>query len=360
MSDTAVASLRAFDRARDIRRRFLMVVLSVALVWGGLMTVPTVLGWMPLGPVQSANNLAFFVANAVALIALVLRPKAFIHVASGFFLAAFAYISAAQFFVLHDQLRLLLFFPLVGGAFLILGSAAGWAMIAGAFGVFAIAFASGLFDLTPLAASTFVLTLTVTGIFFQVFEVQTGAALHTISRQNLALEVAARQDALTGLLNRRALQESLQSHFAPDPPSVRSGEAAVLSLAFVDVDRFKEINDRFGHAVGDAVLVAIADVLRAVLDGNDAVAARIGGEEFAIMLPGTRLAEAHAVSERIRTAVAAADLGVGPDLGPVTVSIGVASSEAALHSADAILRAADAAMYVAKRDGRDRVVVWVD
>jgi predicted signal transduction protein with EAL and GGDEF domain len=176
------------------------------------MTIPSALGWLPLGPIQSTNNLAFFVANAVALLALVFHPSGFVYIASGFFLSAFAYISAAQFFVLHDQLRLLLFFPLVGGAFLILGSAAGWTMIIGAFGIFAIAFASDLFDLTPLAASTFVLTLAVTGVFFQAFEAQAHAALRTISGQNLALEAAARQDSLTGLLNRRALQETLQGH----------------------------------------------------------------------------------------------------------------------------------------------------
>ncbi|MFM9858840.1 GGDEF domain-containing protein [Pseudoxanthobacter sp. M-2] len=359
MSESAVASRRAFDRARDIRRRFLMVVLAVALLWGGLMTIPSVLGWMPLGPVQSANNLAFFVANAVALLALVFWPGGFVLIASGFFLAAFAYVSGAQFFVVHDQLRVLLFFPLVGGAFLILGSVAGWAMIAGAFGIFAIALGSDLFDLTPLAASTFVLTLTVTGVFFQVFEAQTGSALHTISRQNLELEAAARQDSLTGLWNRRALQESLSRHFEPPPRPLRSVGPGILSLAFVDVDRFKDINDRFGHAAGDAVLVAIAEILRTVLDGSDAVAARIGGEEFAILLPGARFTEALAVSEAVRTAIAGADLGVVPELGRVTVSIGVASSEADLGSADAILRAADAAMYRAKRDGRDRVIAWM-
>jgi diguanylate cyclase (GGDEF)-like protein len=132
----------------------------------------------------------------------------------------------------------------------------------------------------------------------------------------------------------------------------------VLSLAFVGVDHFLYFNDRFGHAAGDAVLVAIAKILRTVLDGTDAVAARIGGEEFAILLPDASLAEAFAVSEAIRTAVADADLGAVPDLGRVTVSIGVASSEAVQRSADAILRAADTAMYIAKRDGRDRVVAW--
>jgi diguanylate cyclase (GGDEF)-like protein len=128
----------------------------------------------------------------------------------------------------------------------------------------------------------------------------------------------------------------------------------------VDVDRFKEINDRLGHAAGDAVLIAIADILRSVLDGTNAIAARIGGEEFAIVLPGARLAEALATSERIRTAVAGAEFAAAPDFGGVTVSIGVATSETTVRSADAILRAADAAMYLAKRDGRDRVVVWTD
>jgi diguanylate cyclase (GGDEF)-like protein len=359
LSDSAVAARRAFDRAREIRRRFLIVVLSASLVWSGLLAIGAVLGWTPLGAAQTSNNLAYCLVTVALLAGLVLRPRALVPIAIVVFATTFPYVAAAQLLVPEDQLRMLLFYPLAGAGFLILGSVAGWVLVIGAFASFATAYTLDLYELTPLAASTFVITLALTGAFFQVFQVESDTALRTISGQNVELEAAARQDALTGLMNRRALQENLQGRFVSHTrPPQRPREREVLSLAFVDVDRFKEINDRFGHAAGDAVLAAIADVLRAVLDRRDAVAARIGGEEFAILLPGAHLTEALAVSEAVRTAVASADLGVVPDLGRVTVSIGVASSQSGLDSADAILRAADTAMYLAKRDGRDRVVVW--
>ena len=357
MNDTAVASRRAFARAREIRRRFLVAVLCTALVWSGSIAVATGMGWTPLGPIQSVNNLVYFLACVILLAALLLRPRDLPPIAAAVFIATFAYVSAAQFLVPDDQLRMLLFYPLTGAGFLILGSTTGWGLVIGAFCVYGAAFALGLYDQSALAASTFAITLGLTGTFFQVFQAESDAALHTISGQNLALEAAARQDPLTGLMNRRAFQEILQSHFAHEPRSRPRGPG-VLSLAFVDVDRFKEINDRFGHAAGDAVLVAIAEILRTQFADSHGIAARIGGEEFAILLPGTHLADALAVSEAIRSAVGTVDVVAAPALAAVTVSIGVASSASGFRSAEAILRAADEAMYAAKGSGRDRVVAW--
>lgn len=358
MNDTAVASRRAFARAREIRRRFLIAVLCTALVWSGSIAIATGMGWTPLGPIQSVNNLVYFLACVILLAALLLRPRDLPPIAAAVLVATFAYVSAAQFLVPDDQLRMLLFYPLSGAGFLILGSTAGWGLVVGAFCIYGAAFVLGLYEQSPLAASTFAITLGLTGTFFQVFQAESDAALHTISGQNLALEAAARQDPLTGLMNRRAFQEILQSHFAHEPRSVRAGEPGVLSLAFVDVDRFKEINDRFGHAAGDAVLVAIAEILRTQFAGGHGIPARIGGEEFAIMLPGIHLADAVAISEAIRSAVGTVDVGATPALAAVTVSIGVANSASGFRSAEAILRAADEAMYAAKGSGRDRVVAW--
>ena len=354
MIELPAASRRALRQAKDIRRRFLTTVMSAALLWGGLISIPSAFGWLPLGGIQSANNLAFLVANVVLLAVLIVYPRSFKGVATIFFVAAFAYITAAQFFVPNDQLRMLLYFPLVGAVFLILGSPAGWITMVAALCVFAAAFATEVFPVSPLAASTFALTLGMTAVFFQVFQDRTITALNTIIEQNSALDAAAKQDPLTGLLNRRAFQDNLQSFLAVQ------GAAVPFSIAFVDVDRFKEINDRFGHAAGDAVLMAIAEVLRAVVRRNHDIVARVGGEEFAIMLPHTDMQHALAMSERLRTAVGAADIEFVPELEGVTVSIGVASSTSGLRSADDIIRAADAAMYTAKREGRDRVVAWVD
>ena len=352
MIELPAASRLVSGPTTDVRRRFLVTCIATTLLWGGLIAIPSELGWTPLGPVQSWNNLAFLAGNVALLLVLIRYPRTVSLVGAAFLTAAFAYATAAQFLVPEDALRMLLYFPLVGAAFLILGSAAGWIMALGALGAVGLAFGNGHFAVTPFAISTFVLTLGMTAVFFHVFRVQTATAMTTILAQNAALESVANQDHLTGLMNRRAFQDKLQSFLA------RQGAIAPFSIAFIDVDRFKEINDRFGHAAGDAVLIGIADVLRSAIGRRQDIVARFGGEEFALMLPHTDLVSALAISDELRSAIGSARIAAVPDLGGVTVSIGVASSASGFRSTDDMLRAADVAMYTAKREGRDRVVAW--
>lgn len=156
----------------------------------------------------------------------------------------------------------------------------------------------------------------------------------------------ARRDALTGLPNRRALEEELAREAAR---AARAG--APLSAVALDVDRFKLVNDRHGHAAGDAVLQAIASRAAAALRGGD-VLARVGGEEFVALLPGADLARAVEVAERIRARIGAEPVGAA---GVVTVSLGCAAL-APGEDGRSLLARADARLYEAKRAGRDRVV----
>ena len=163
------------------------------------------------------------------------------------------------------------------------------------------------------------------------------------------LDALARTDPLTGLANRRAFLEHAQAFLSA---AARSG--APLALLLLDIDRFKAVNDRFGHGAGDAVLRAVAAALRGAIRVED-LPVRWGGEEFAVLLPGTDLPAAVALAERLRAAVR--DGVPHPAGGRVTVSIGAARlglgpPDAAL---DAALRIADAALYRAKASGRDRV-----
>jgi diguanylate cyclase (GGDEF)-like protein len=160
------------------------------------------------------------------------------------------------------------------------------------------------------------------------------------------LEETARTDALTRMPNRRAFDERLQIELGR---AGRTGEP--LSLLLGDVDRFKQLNDRFGHAAGDAVLVAIGRILMRECRAID-TAARVGGEEFAVLLPAASAAAALTTADRLRTAIAQVTDGDGR---PVTISFGVAEHPADGVTPDALLRSADKALYAAKEAGRDRV-----
>lgn len=173
--------------------------------------------------------------------------------------------------------------------------------------------------------------------------------LTRLRQQTEDFERLAHEDPLTGLPNRRRFDEALAHEFAR---SARSGEA--WSLAMIDIDHFKQVNDRHSHAVGDQALRAVADVLRACGRDMDTVA-RLGGEEFALLMPHTALAQALGVCERLRMAVRSHDCaGIAPGL-VVTISIGVAAWPEHADAA-AVMEAADAALYRAKAGGRDRVM----
>lgn len=166
--------------------------------------------------------------------------------------------------------------------------------------------------------------------------------------RNLAVaEIRAATDGLTGLPNKRAVTDALNRMFA-----LASTTGSPLALLLLDLDHFKQINDQRGHAVGDQVLANVGAVLRSVLRAQD-FAGRNGGEEFAVLLPDTEVPAAIEIAERIRAAIAEISLP-GTDVF-VTTSIGVGGFPHHVSTLERLERLADAALYLAKRHGRNRV-----
>ncbi|MCY7346692.1 MAG: sensor domain-containing diguanylate cyclase, partial [Pyrinomonadaceae bacterium] len=155
-------------------------------------------------------------------------------------------------------------------------------------------------------------------------------------------------DALTGLLNRRYLEERLTEEIKR---SNRHGFP--MSFMMIDVDEFKSYNDNFGHPEGDKALQTVGSCLKETLRGAD-VAARYGGEEFSILLPQTNSEEAAVIAERVRERV---EKVCFPNR-QITISIGVASCSLSLNSPRDLVSAADKALYAAKRKGRNNVQIY--
>jgi diguanylate cyclase (GGDEF)-like protein len=160
------------------------------------------------------------------------------------------------------------------------------------------------------------------------------------------------RDPLTGLFNRRYMEETLEREVRR---AVRGRRP--IAVLILDLDRFKQVNDRWGHAAGDALLRGLGALLQ---DGSrrEDVACRYGGEEFVLVLPGTSLEDAGHRAEQLRAAVKSLRLrqeDEGP--GSVSVSIGVAAYPDHALDTPGLLKAADAALYRAKREGRDRVAI---
>lgn len=211
--------------------------------------------------------------------------------------------------------------------------------------VFALALIAALIpplmpDDNGFRTTTIFITITVMSAFAYAFSVIT-------NRQRDLLIRLATKDPLTGAGNRRALEDRLRDVVAgfrrnPEP----------ASLLLFDLDHFKAVNDRHGHARGDEVLQGVAQIVRLRIRVTDSMY-RIGGEEFVVLLEGQNVQRASHLAEQLRTLVEANELVCDPG---VTVSIGVAEFEAG-ESADDWLRRADHAMYRAKRLGRNQTVV---
>jgi len=175
------------------------------------------------------------------------------------------------------------------------------------------------------------------------YEARLAEYYQQLEQTNLELSEQTRTDPLTGLPNRRALAAALSE-------AIERGTAVTPAVAIVDIDHFKMVNDIHGHDEGDRVLTELAAALRAQFAGRG-MAARFGGEEFVILMPETTLQQAELQCQYLRESVGLLPVGL-----PITVSIGLASHRPGETPQDT-LRRADAALYQAKHQGRDRVVL---
>jgi diguanylate cyclase (GGDEF)-like protein len=175
-----------------------------------------------------------------------------------------------------------------------------------------------------------------------------------IERQNEELKRLATRDPLTGCLNRRAFYEELDKLYV----AARDGEPKLCCI-MTDIDHFKSFNDRFGHAIGDQVLQAVARTLSSGLRSMDLLC-RYGGEEFCIMLPGVDPSEARTVAERLRSDIEARAASTVRSTQPlkVTSSFGVAYLSAEMADPAELMEQADQALYLAKESGRNQVQTW--
>jgi two-component system cell cycle response regulator len=183
-----------------------------------------------------------------------------------------------------------------------------------------------------------------------VIALMVGVLRERVDRLIARLADAARTDALTGLLNRRGFQELME---VETERALRSSRP--LAILVGDLDHFKHLNDRFGHAAGDVALKRFAEIALSASRRIDAVA-RIGGEEFALLLPDTEQHAAYLLAERLRRA--AKERPAAGDSELPTVSFGVASFPTHAADAEALMHAADQALYAAKAMGRDRSVIY--
>lgn len=235
--------------------------------------------------------------------------------------------------------RLLYFFAAIPFGLVLLVGVARVIQIVGGVGLEAPSFTSPLYALSAMFYVSMAIWISLSGVFI------------VSKRLQVQIREMAMTDPLTGALNRRALRESADREFSR---AARKGEP--VSLIMADLDHFKQVNDAHGHQAGDAVLTHTVAVFQKILRTED-VLARFGGEEFVALLPGADQVQARTVAERLREALKAEVPLFENRSIPVTASFGVGSDAGRGLNYEELVKAADAALYRAKKQGRDRVVV---
>jgi diguanylate cyclase (GGDEF)-like protein len=315
----------------------------------------------------------FGMGATLLLVTLPLPHSADRNTAALIAIALVAYLAAGAFLILFDRLPLWFFeaSPLVGTVLVSLAAYFGGSDAPAAYAMYYFwVAASACYFLRPAVAATHLVlasagygivlialgdaavpvlkwalatgTLLVAGTLITALQSQTEKTL-------TQLGAAARTDSLTGLANRRELEQRFAGELER---STRGGRP--LSIVVLDLDWFKEFNDRFGHAAGDRALVQLAQALMRATRTSDVVA-RLGGEEFAVLAPETDELEGYQLAERLRAEVRAT-FARQPE--KLTVSCGVASFPVHGITAGELLHSADRALYEAKEAGRDRSVVY--
>jgi diguanylate cyclase (GGDEF)-like protein len=214
-------------------------------------------------------------------------------------------------------------------------------------------FALEALNLSLILLLAFISTLVVTGLMLSAAVAEREGSRHKLERVLREAREQARTDPLTRLDNRRSLEEFLQRAWT----RARRG-ARPLAVVMIDLDHFKSVNDRFGHDAGDRVLTGVARLLQAQVRAGD-MACRLGGEEFALVLPDATLDAAQRRAGELQAAIRALELRhQGRPLGGITASFGIALFPDHASDPEALLLAADRALYEAKAAGRDRASVY--
>ncbi len=337
------------EEYKKIQFQFLISLLMMGGILSFIFIFLEVIGLNALGSTQFNSTLALF-ACSIGLLALIREDRRrYRPIAWTFEAACFLTFISAFIFVPQDELRVVWFYVNIPAAYILLGRFAGAAITLAT--LLTLPTVNHFMD-TPLsrnALTTFSLSLIAVSIVFYAFTDRTIWFFKRMVASNRRLRDLAMRDPLTGLLNARAF-------YAVGDMLIKLARRnnAPFSMLFVDLDHFKSINDRYGHAVGDVVLRDFAASLARHVRKSDVVG-RVGGEEFALLLPDTDQTGAVALAELLRRTTEAMIIRVGENTLSITASIGVATNAAHHRNIADIQKEADLAAYAAKRLGRNRV-----
>jgi diguanylate cyclase (GGDEF)-like protein len=345
----------SFDAEKEeylaFRFRLFNMMMLVAAVFALLFGAMHDLGINPINDFHAKVDYLYSLTTLTLILLLRRSKDSFNLIMHLFLIASFATFVSAFINVPQDEFRAIWFFLLVFAAYTLGGTAIGaWMTLSS---TFAIIFINLMYPglISANAIFSVVLGLIIFSLISFVFTQKSTEYAEALIRKNAELHTMAGRDPLTGIFNTRMYYTVGEQIF-----QLAQRDKKPLSLLFIDIDHFKRINDEYGHDTGDKVLMKVAQAITGALRKSD-VTARIGGEEFAVILPNTDIHGGNKIAEKIRESVELLECDEKDKVLQVTASIGVGMITDTDNGLDDIKRRSDEAMYQAKRTGRNRVVL---
>jgi diguanylate cyclase (GGDEF)-like protein len=339
------------EEFKEFRYKFLCAVMLSCAFFTLLFLVGTSSGVNTLAPAHVRAMAGFTVSTLLMWWLLRGHAERFLTIAWCYEVLCLLEDCSALIHVSEDEMRIIWLLTNIPAVYILLGQRAG--LLISVITLSAFAFGNAYLDRpysTPALATSVIGGAYLT-VFFHVYGDRAVSYFSRMRESYDKLRYMAEHDPLTGVFNARAYYEACERLIL-----LAARTATPYAVMFVDLDHFKSINDTYGHAAGDAVLKAVAQALSQTVRKSDLVG-RVGGEEFSIFLPGTDLEGAMRLAETLRQSIERLMPSVGAQALKVTASIGVARSRHSEVRMQDIQARADQAMYLAKRQGRNRVSV---
>ncbi|OIQ97235.1 putative diguanylate cyclase YcdT [mine drainage metagenome] len=344
-----------FGEGQEFRRfqyRFTCAILLFSIIITAFLHLAVQAGLALLDPVYARISQSYLLLSLVHYLILRGRPAGLMGVAASYAALSLGLHGCTLFFNTPDELRIIWFILNLPGVYLVLGQRVGIAVTVISL-LFVLAVNGHLAaPYSPSAIFTFILGLSYLSALLHAFTARSISFHHAMVAANRRLAEMAARDPLTGLMNARAYYARCEAALKL---AARTGTP--FSILFIDLDHFKQVNDRHGHEAGDIVLKSVAAALSRGLRDSDLLG-RIGGEEFSALLPDTGQEGAAVLAEKLRQEVEYLMPDIGGTCLRITASIGVASGDGQSGGVAAVQKQADEAMYRAKQAGRNRVTCF--
>jgi len=340
-----------FSKNEDLLKfkfRMLNSMLLIIVIASAFFAVMSDLGINELGPIQTKVDYIYSLFNIALIFFLRSSKQNYTLVAYLLIGISLVTFTSALIHVPQDEFRMIWFYIMIFAAYIINGTRFG--LLSTVVSIAIILTVNGLveLELSQVAINTAILGLLIGSFFAYVYTDKINSYEKSLKEQNNSLTLLASTDYLTGIMNKRMFNEISEHYF-----KTAQKNKLHLTLLLLDIDHFKKVNDTYGHQAGDQLLKRFAKVLEHILNKSD-IFARIGGEEFAILLSQTNSDEAFILAERIREEIEKDCINYNGQEICVTTSIGISENIESDTEFENIFSRADIALYKAKNEGRNR------